>query len=292
MLALDWSIALTWAAERALRLGLIVAVAWLCARVATRALPRLVRAAIDTEGRSPDEVQKRIDTVVHVGDVTVRWAIGLLAGFSILSEVGIDITPILAGAGIVGIAVGFGAQSLVRDVLAGVVILVENQYGQGDVVAVAGVSGLVERVNLRRTVLRDLDGAVHSIPNGQIAVASNFTREYSRVNLNVTVSYAEDLDRVFAVIDGVGRELAEDEAFGPLILKAPQALRVDAFAESGVVIKILGDTKPLRQWDVMGELRRRLKRAFDENGIEIPLPHRVIITRSGQSDVMPPQREN
>jgi hypothetical protein len=174
-----------------------------------------------------------------------------------------------AGAGIAGLAVGFGAQNLVKDTINGLFILVENQYGKGDVVNIAGVGGLVEDVNLRRTVLRDLDGAVHSIPNSEVTKSSNLTRGWSRVNMNIGVAYGEDLDRVMGVIDRVGQELEKDPDFGPMILSAPHALRVDAFGESGIEIKILGETQPIRQWDVTGELRRRLKKAFDEEKIEI-----------------------
>ena len=195
------------------------------------------------------------------------------AAFMVLSELEIEIAPILAGVGVAGLAIGFGAQSLVKDLLAGLFIIMENQYRVGDVVKIADVAGLVEDINLRRTVLRDLDGIVHVVPNGEIRVASNFTKEWSRVNLNVSVAYGEDLDRVIPVINRVGKELAEDPEWAPLILKPPQVLRVDNLGESGVDIKILGDTKPIRQWDVMGELRKRLKKAFDEEGIEIPWPH-------------------
>jgi small-conductance mechanosensitive channel len=212
--------------------------------------------------------------------------VGLL---TILPEFGVNIGALLAGAGLVGLAVGFGAQSLVKDVISGLFILVENQYGKGDVVNVAGVGGVVEDVNLRRTVVRDLDGAVHSIPNGEVAVSSNLTRQWSRVNMNVGVAYGEDLDRVMAVINRVGQELAQDPDFAPLIIGAPRALRVDDFGDSGIEIKILGETQPIRQWDVMGELRKRLKRAFDDEGIEIPFPHRVLVTRGAKAtDVAAP----
>ena len=205
--------------------------------------------------------------------VLVVWAL-----FTILPELGVNVTPMLASVGIAGIALGFGAQSLVKDVLTGLFILVENQYSKGDVVTVAGISGQVEEVGLRRTVLRDLDGVVHHVPNSQIAVASNLTQEWSRVNLNVSVAYGEDLDRVFEVINRVGRELAADAEFGPLILKAPQVLRVEAFGESGIAIKVLGDTEPIRQWEVMGELRKRLIRAFLEEGVRVPFPPHVVAT--------------
>jgi len=195
------------------------------------------------------------------------------AAFMILAEIGINITPVVAGFGIAGIAIGFGAQSVVKDLIAGLFILLENQYSVGDVVRIADISGLVEEINLRRTILRDLDGVVHVVPNGEIRVASNFTQEWSRVNMNVSVGYGEDLDHVIEVLNRIGKEMAAEPYWGELIIGAPQVLRVDAFEDSGIAIKILGETKPIRQWDVMGELRRRIKKVFDEEGIEIPWPH-------------------
>ena len=168
--------------------------------------------------------------------------------------------------------------------LGGLFILFENQYAAGDVVNIAGIGGSVESVNLRRTVLRDLDGILHTIPNGEVRVSSNLTRSFARVNLNVSVGYGEDLDRVRGVIDAVGRELADDAEWGQKILEAPKVLRVNAFEDSGVQLKILGTTRPMAQWEVTGELRRRLKQAFDREGIEIPFPHTVVVLRDERPD--------
>jgi small conductance mechanosensitive channel len=218
-------------------------------------------------------IKKRVKTLSSVLINTGTIIIAVVAIFTVLAEVGVNITPALAALGIAGVAIGFGAQSLVKDIFNGMLILLENQYGVDDVVQVAGVTGLVEEVSLRRTVVRDLDGIVHSVPNSEIKVASNFTKEWSRVNMNISVGYGEDLNRVIEVINKVGKEITEDPHWSQFILKPPQVLRVDAFEDSGIVIKILGDTKPLCQWDVMGELHLRLKKAFDEADIEIPWPH-------------------
>jgi small conductance mechanosensitive channel len=192
----------------------------------------------------------------------------------ILSELDIPIGPALAGLGVIGLAVGFGAQWLIRDLIAGTFILMENQYRIGDVIRIAGVAGGVEEVSLRKTVLRDLDGIVHNVPNGEIRVASNFTKMWSRAHLNISVAYKEDLDRVMAIIRKTWEEIADDPDWGAfLISKTPWLLRVDAFGDSGIVIKVVGETQPIKQWDVMGELRRRIKKVFDEQGIEIPWPH-------------------
>jgi small-conductance mechanosensitive channel len=208
--------------------------------------------------------------------VLVKTSMAIIAAvalFMVLAEVGINIAPALAGLGVVGIAVGFGAQSLIKDLIAGLFILLENQYSVGDVVKVAGITGVVQEINLRRTVLRDLDGIVHSVPNGEITVASNYTQEWSRVNMNISVGYGEDLDHVIEVINRLCRDMADEPYWGSMMLTPPQVLRVDAFEDSGIAIKILGDTKPIKQWEIMGEMRRRIKRVFDEEGIEIPWPH-------------------
>jgi len=239
-----------------------------------RFLPSLVRSTVvKTKGESKEGIRKRIDTLVSVFMGVGRAVIVIIAIFMILSELGVNITPILAGFGIAGIAVGFGAQYLIRDLIAGTFIILENQYRVGDVAKIADIAGLVEEVNLRKTVLRDLDGIVHHVPNGEIRVASNYTRHFARVNLDVSVSYGTDLDHAISVINRVGQELTADEKWANLIISAPQVLRVQNLGDSGIDIRILGDVKPMQQWAIMGELRLRIKKAFDAEGIEIPWPH-------------------
>lgn len=247
-------------------------------------LPPLVRrTVVRARGESKEGIRKRTDTLTSVFTGIGKIAIIIIIIFMVLSELDVPIGPVLAGFGVVGIAVGFGAQYLIRDLIAGVFILWENQYRVGDVARVADVAGLVEQVNLRKTVLRDLDGIVHHVPNGEIRVASNFTRHFSRVNLNVSVAYGTDLDHAISVINRVGEELAADEYWGKMIKKTPQVLRVDNLGDSGIDIKILGDVQPIKQWDIMGQLRLRLKKAFDAEGIEIPWPH--VKLYFGQSQV-------
>jgi len=245
-------------------------------RLAKLVIPKVVIGFVKARGKgrhSKSWFEKRSRTLSNM----LVWASGLIIGvvilFMILTELGQNIAPLLASAGVIGIAVGFGAQSLIKDFLGGMFILLEDQYNTGDVVKIAGISGTVEEINLRRTVLRDLGGIVHSIPNGVVTTTSNYTRDWARVNLDVPVGYGEDLDNVFAVINRVGKEMADDEHFGKLIKKAPQVLRVQNFGDSGIDIRILGDVHPMKQWEVTGELRKRLKKAFDEAGIEIPWPH-------------------
>ena len=195
----------------------------------------------------------------------------------IMGRLGLDIGPAVAGLGVVGIAVGFGAQFLVRDYLNGALILIENQYAKGDVVRIGGVAGTVEDFTLRRTTLRDLDGIVHTVPNGEVKVASNLTRVWSRINQNVTVAYGTDIDKATEVVDAVGREMAAEPAWHRRILEAPHVERVEALAELGVTLKILGTVRAPDQWAASGELRKRLLAAFRANGIEIPRPQRVVI---------------
>ena len=262
------------------RIIVIVVVVYVALRILQRVIGPAIRAAISSQmvGQPQVEIDKRVDTLAHVVYRTL-WIVGLVIGLlTILPEFGINTSALLAGAGLVGLAVGFGAQSLVKDIISGIFVLAENQYGKGDVVNIAGVGGLVEDVNLRRTILRDLDGAVHSIPNGEITVASNLTRAQSRVNVLMRVSYGEDIDHVFAVMNRVGEELAADPEWSADITEPPKVLGVEGFGDSGIEIRILGETQPIRQWDVMRELRRRLKLAFDAEGIEIPFPHRTLVT--------------
>ena len=241
-------------------------------------VPRIIQTSVRNSKaeQSEEEAQKRANTLISVIGTTLQILFIIIYVLMVLSEFGLNITAILAGASVVGVALGFGAQSLVKDVLAGLFIIMENQYRKGDVVKIADTSGVVEEINLRRTILRDLDGVTHTVPNGEIRVASNYTKIWSRVNLNISVSYNTDLDFAIKVINQVGKEISEDPVWMSFIITPPKAIRVDQLGESGIDIKIVGETKPSRQWDVAGELRLRLKKAFDKEGIEIPWPHTKI----------------
>ena len=286
---MDWTPVTDWLLQHGTRILIILLVGvglWFTLR---KLLPPLVRRTVarTREKESKAGMEKRTKTLVGVFMGIGKMSIGIIIIFMILSELDIPIGPALAGLGIVGVAVGFGAQWLIRDLIAGTFILMENQYRVGDVIRVADVAGGVEEVSLRKTVLRDLDGIVHNIPNGEIRVASNFTRHWSRAHLNISVAYKEDLDRVMAIIRKTWEEIANDPDWGEfLISKTPWLLRVDNFGDSGIVIKVVGETQPIKQWDVMGELRRRIKRAFDEQGVEIPWPHtKVYFGNSPQQTV-------
>jgi len=220
--------------------------------------------------------KKREDTLIRIFTGATKIIILTLAILMILQEAGIAIGPILAGAGIVGLAFGFGGQYLIRDIITGLFIILENQYRIGDVVNIDGTSGSVEDITLRLTTLRDLSGTIHHIPHGDIKRVSNLSKKFARINLDMGVAYDTDLEHVIKVINQTGNELAEDPQYKEFILKPPQFLRVNDFADSAIILKILGDTKPLKQWEITGELRKRLKVAFDKEGIEIPFPQRVI----------------
>lgn len=197
----------------------------------------------------------------------------------ILRELGLDITPLLAGAGVLGLAIGFGAQNLIRDFLAGFFILLENQFRTGDVIKIKEHAGLVEDFNLRRTVLRDLEGAVHIIPNGEITTVTNLSYGWSRVVLDIGVAYKENLDNVFEALKKAAEELKKESVVKQFITEEVQILGVEKFEDSGVTVRLIVKTLPLKQWDVAREFRKKIKEVFDEEKIEIPLPHRVVFTR-------------
>lgn len=226
------------------------------------------------------EDQKRVDTLTSLFRTASMLVIWVVAFFMILRQVGVDIAAVMTGAGLLGLIVGFGAQSAVKDFLAGVSIIVENQYRVGDIVTlvVGGkeVSGVVEDLTIRITKMRDLDGKLHFVPNGSSQVVTNHTFEYANVNVDIGVSYEADIDKIERVINDVGTALAGDKDWKKDIIEPIQFLRVDAFDDSSVRIKSLGKVLPSKQWAVAGEFRRRLKRAFDEEGVTIPFPQIVV----------------
>jgi small-conductance mechanosensitive channel len=219
------------------------------------------------------ERAKRTETLARIVETTLRVVILIAALLMVLKQVGIEIGPLLAGAGIVGLAVGFGAQSLVKDVIGGFFILLENHMNVGDIVEIAGSAGVVESINLRVTVLRDLEGKVHVVPNGEIGVVMNMSKEYSQALVEIGVAYKENVDEVIAVLNQVAEGMRNDDAFGEYILDPLEVLGLDSFGDSSVNIKVRLRTQPAKQWAVAREFRRRVKKVFDEKGIEIPFPH-------------------
>ena len=266
-----------WLFDHGVKIVAIIIIAYIIRKFAGIFIDKLIRKiTISDHFLSKEAEKKREDTLIHIFTTSLGIIIWILAFLMILQEVGISIGPLLAAAGIAGLAFGFGGQYLIRDLISGLFIIMENQYRIGDVVCFDETCGLVEDISMRMTTLRDLDGVVHHVPHGEIKKVSNLSKYFARVNLNIGISYSSNLEQVISVVNKVGKELAEDSEWKEYILKPPQFLRVDDFGDSAIVIKILGETKPLKQWDVTGELRKRLKIAFDEEGIEIPFPQRVI----------------
>jgi len=287
-----WSTIVDVLRDDILPIVLILVVTVVAIRLARLSVRGLVKALLDREASegtaqelSAVELKKRMDTLDSLGGRTLQSFIVVIAGLMILGQLGLDIGPAIAGLGVVGIAVGFGAQSLVKDYLNGALILIENQFGKGDVIRAAGVAGAVEDFTLRRTTLRDLDGVVHTIPNGEIRVASNLTRVWARINQDFTVAYGTDIDKAIEVVDNVGREMAGDPAWKRRVLEAPRVERVEALSEYGVTLKILGTVRAADQWAAGGDFRKRLLGAFKTHGIEIPRPQRVVLARDPRDGI-------
>ena len=282
-----------WLAPRLITIMGIALVCFVIMRVLRVVIPQFVRRAV-TVNRSDDSTEdlaKRTATLERVVSSAVATVVIMMAFFMIISELGVNIAPLLAGAGIIGLAIAFGAQNMIRDLLAGVFMVMEDQYRVGDVVSIAGISGLVEDFNLRRTVLRDFDLTAHSIPNGEIKATSNLTRFRSRVNLNVSVAYKENIARCAAVINEVGKQMKDDPDWGPFMNEPIHFLRVENFAGSGIDLKVIGETLPTKQWDVAGEYRLRLKMAFDKAGIELATPGSPTIYLGSTNEQKPKDTE-
>jgi small-conductance mechanosensitive channel len=266
-----------WLLDHGLKILAILVIALLVRRFGGVFIEKTVRRLVVSNRFLTKEAEtKREDTLIRIFDTSLVVLVWILAGLMVLEEAGTNIAPLLAAAGVAGLAFGFGGQYLIKDLISGLFIILENQYRIGDVVCIDETCGLVEDISMRMTTLRDLDGTVHHIPHGSITKVSNLSKDFARVNLDMGISYGANLEHVIEVVNRVGNELAEDPAWKDSIRKAPQFLRVTDFGDSSVMIKILGDTEPLKQWDVTGELRKRIKIAFDAEGIEIPFPQRVI----------------
>ncbi|MDA3925411.1 MAG: mechanosensitive ion channel family protein [Kiritimatiellae bacterium] len=261
------------------RVLIILALTWLGLSIIKKSLVKLEGRLLKTSresGEPPSESSKRIETLIRLIRQAIRIAILLTVILIILKEFGVDIRPILASAGILGLAIGFGAQNLVRDCISGFFFILENQVRVGDVAVVNGTGGLVESINFRTIVLRDLSGVVHIFPNGTVTTLSNMTNDWSAYVFEIGVAYKENTDQVIEIMKAVGTELKKDPANGDLMLDEPEIFGVDKFDNSAVIIKGRIKTKPIRQWQVGREYLRRIKLAFDKAGIEIPFPHQTL----------------
>lgn len=261
------------------RILLIVVGAYLVHHYSGRLIDKLMRRMVSRDARiSKLAASKRRDTLTKVLSGTVGVIALIVALLMVLQELGLPIGPVLAAAGVAGLAFGFGGQYLIRDLISGLFIIMENQYRVGDIVRFGDTAGQVEDITLRMTTLRDLDGIVHHIPHGEVKTTANFTKYFSRINIDIGIAYDSDLEHVITVVNKVGQEMMDDIQWKDSIKVAPHFLRIDDFADSAIIIKILGETEPSKQWDVAGEFRKRLKLAFDKEGVVIPFPQRVIHT--------------
>jgi moderate conductance mechanosensitive channel len=259
----------------AIRIAVILGVAYMATWFIVRSVPsirkRIVRRM--TRNGSNGELEKRAATIGGVFRKSVSAVIWVIAVIMALREAGFDIAPILAGAGVVGLAVGFGAQNLVRDVISGVFLLLEDQIRVNDVAVINGTGGQVEQINLRTTVLRGLDGTLYVFPNGSVTSLANMTHGFSYYLFDIGVAYKEDTDRVVEVLQEIANGMMHEEPYKQDILEPLEVLGVDKFADSAVIIKVRIKTMPIRQWVVGREMNRRIKKEFDRLGIEIPFPH-------------------
>lgn len=271
----------TWAISTLPAIAVILLLAFLLLKLLTvgcrRASARAAQGTASQAVHLAREQEKRTETLLGIVQKAGRITIWGLVCMLLLTQVGVNVAPLIAGAGILGLAVGFGAQELVRDVITGFFILMENHMRVGDVAVINGTGGLVESIGLRTIVLRDLAGTVHIFQNGKIETLSNMTKEWSAAVFDIGVAYKEDPDKVLDVMRDVARTMQEDESFGAKILESLEVFGVESFADSAVVLKARLKTQPGEQWPVAREFRRRLKLAFDSQGIEIPFPHRALV---------------
>lgn len=274
-----------WLLDHGLKIVFFLIGAYALKIIARQFIDNVVRIAIKRERYPSGHDEKlREDTLIRIFLLAINYTLLGVLIMMVLQEFGVPIGPMLAGAGIFGIALGFGGQYLVRDIISGFFIILENQYRIGDVVNFDGVSGKVEDITLRITTIRDMDGTIHHIPHGQIKKVANYSKSFARVNLNIPIVYNSNLDHVITIVNDVGHNLATDPEWKDLILAAPQFLRVDAFSETAILIKIVGETQALKQWQVTGELRKRIKEAFDRNGIQMPMRDHIVLQKESSPE--------
>lgn len=258
----------------AARILIIVIVAWAGYALIARATRKAVEARLPrVREESQAQVRARAATISGAVNQATKIVIAVVALIAVLGELSVEIAPMLAGIGVLGLALGFAAQGIVRDYIHGMFILMEDWYRVGEVALIGGDAGLVEELSMRKTVLRSADGTRIIIPNSTITKASNMTRDWARISLDIGVAYGTNIDQAFAAINRVGQEMKADADWGPDLITTPAAVRVNNLNSSSIDIRVTADTKPMRQWALAGEFRRRLLIAFEADGIEIPWPH-------------------
>jgi len=273
--------------EAVTRSGVVVVaffiVWWITVRAGSRVINRMIDQAIAADPARGPERGQRINTLWTVARTVLVVVLVLAGGFTVLSIWEISVAPLLAVSSVAGVAVGFGAQNFIKDVIAGFLIVAEDQFAIGDVVRISGVAGVVEAVRLRTTVLRDLDGNVHHVPNGSIGVASNLTQDYSQVVLDIGVAYKENVDRVIEVLtDELGKFVADPD-WASFVIDEPQILGVDELGDWSVTIRAVLKALAASRWTVKRELQRRIKNRLDAEGIEIPFPYITVVQAKDRS---------
>ena len=267
-----------WLLVHGIKIFVLILVAFAVHKLGGKAVERTIRMAVPPDDLSPDAERKREDTMIRIFVFGLKITVWSITIVMILPEFGVNIAPILAGAGVLGLAIGFGTQNVVRDFLAGFFVIIENQYRVEDYVCLNDTCGTVEDVTLRKTILRDVHGVTHHITHGTVNRVANYTKKMATARMDISVAYKEDLDHVMVVINNVGKQMAEESPWKENTLTAIQVVGTGPsnFAESGIDITVAGDTKPGTQWGMLREYRKRIRYAFDKEGIEIPFPQRTV----------------
>ena len=267
-----------WLLVHGITVFFILLVAFVIHKIGGKAVEKLIRKGVPPDDLSPDAERKREDTMIRIFVLGLRIIVWVITIMMILPEFRVNIAPILAGAGVLGLAIGFGTQNVVRDFLAGLFVIIENQYRVEDYICLNDTCGTVEDVTLRKTVLRDVHGVTHHITHGTVNKVSNYTKKLATARMDISVAYKEDLDHVMVVINNVGKQMAEESPWKENTLTTIQVVGTGPsnFAESGIEITVAGDTKPGAQWGMLREYRKRIRYAFDKEGIEIPFPQRTV----------------
>lgn len=266
-----WQIIVSWFQANTVNIVLILIASVLVVQFGTKLFATIIRRTVGrlNTDLSEHDVKKRQDTLISMFSTILKVFVWLTAGFTILGMMGINLAPLLAGAGVMGVALGFGAQSIIKDLLSGLFIIIENQYRVGDVVDIGGAAGTVEQITVRSTIIRDSDGNVHYIPNGTVVHVINKTMGYSRVNLTLSVDIKTNMDKLADIIDEVGIALAADEKWKDKVLEPPHFINNGDMTDTAIGISVVGKTQPSKQWAVMGELRKRLLVALKKGNIKI-----------------------
>lgn len=268
-----------WATQNGVRIVLLLLLAFAASRFAASVIRRAEHEIVSDADPRSFERRKRVQTLGGIFSRLLSILIWAVASLMVLRELDVDITPVLTGAGIIGLAVGFGAQTLVKDIIAGFFLIAENQIRIGDVASINGIGGMVEEINLRTVVLRDFEGVVHTIANGEIRTLANRTKDFSCYVIDIGVDYNDDTDRIVEVVRDTGAALMADPAYGPSMLEPVEVVGLDSFNASDVTLRFRIKTLPLKQWEVGREMRRRIKKAFDAAGIRIPFPQMEVAVR-------------